>query len=114
MHSDTAEPSSRILVLTADDCKLCKNNEEEKSNLKKHLEMKDKEYNTKEQELENLYRRHDQLKEKYEQLDKDNKKYAKNLFEALKENTDLKEAASKDAEALEDALNTNQVLCEEI
>ena len=32
----------------------------------------------------------------------------------MKENTSLKEAASRDSEALEDALNTNQVLIEEI
>ena len=80
----------------------------------KHLEMKSKDFNAKEKELENLYRRHDQLKQKCEELNKDNKKYAKNLVEALKENSDLKEAANKDSEALEDALNTNQVLIEEI
>ena len=36
------------------------------------------------------------------------------MVEALKENTILKEAGKKDAEVLEDALNTNQVLIEEI
>ena len=64
--------------------------------------------------METLKRRHEQLKQKYEQTNKDNKEYAKNLFNALKENTELKEKSVSDAETLADTLSVNQVLMEEI
>ena len=64
--------------------------------------------------LETLERRHDQLKQKYEQTVKDNKVYAKRLFDALNENSALKDKAKSDAETLTDTLSVNQVLMEEI
>ena len=42
------------------------------------------------------------------------KEYAKNVFSALKENTELKDAAERDMETLTDTLSMNQVLVEEI
>ena len=47
-------------------------------------------------------------------LVKENKKYSKNLIDAIKENTELKEAAKQDAEILQDTININQVLMKEI
>ena len=67
---------------------------------------------SKEHEL--LIRRHDTLKEKYEEVIKKNKEYAKNLFVMIQEITELKENAIKDAETLTDTLSMNQVLVEEI
>ena len=54
------------------------------------------------------------MKQKYEETNKDNKEYAKNLFNALKENSDLKDKSVSDAETLADTLSINQVLMEEI
>ena len=65
-------------------------------------------------ELELLRRRHEALKEKHEETIKKNKEYAKNLFQCIKENTELKNNAEKDAETLKDTLSINQVLVEEI
>ena len=65
-------------------------------------------------EHELLMRRHNALKEKYDEAIKKIKEYAKNLFSIIKENTELKDNAIKDAETLADALSMNQVLVEEI
>ena len=81
--------------------------------LKTHKEDKEKQRKV-EKELETLQRRHEQLKQKYDNINKDNIKYSKNLFEALQENEILKETIKKDAETLQDTLNMNQVLIEEI
>ena len=67
-----------------------------------------------EKELELLRRRHDALKEKHEEANKKNKEYSKNIFSYIKENTELKNDAVKDAETLADTLSINQVLVEEI
>ena len=67
-----------------------------------------------EKELETLQRRHDQLKEKYEEAIKNNKEYAKTLFDVLKENAQLKATAESDSETLNDTLSINQVLVEEL
>ena len=64
--------------------------------------------------LELLERRHEALKEKYDEVMKKNKEYAKDVFKYIKENTDLKNNAEKDAETLADTLSINQVLTEEI
>ena len=50
----------------------------------------------------------------YDDTNKENKKYSKNLTEALKENMNLKRDAEKDAQTLEDTLSMNQVLIEEL
>ena len=65
-------------------------------------------------ELELLRRRHKTLEKKHEETIKKNKEYAKNLFQTIKENTELKNNAKKDAETLTDTLSINQVLVEEI
>ena len=59
-------------------------------------------------------RRHDHLKQKHEDAIKANKEYSKNLLNTIKENTELRTAAEKDAEVLMDTLSTNQVLIEEV
>ena len=74
----------------------------------------EKEATKSEKEMDTLKRRHEQLKQKYEQVNKDNKEYSKNLFNALKENSDLKDKSTSDAETLADTLGVNQVLMEEI
>ena len=66
--------------------------------LKTHKEDKEKqriEQRKVEKELETLQRRHEQLKQKYDNINKDNIKYSKNLFEALQENEILKETIKK-------------------
>ena len=70
----------------------------------------EKEATKSEKEMDTLKRRHEQLKQKYEQVNKDNK----NLFNALKENSDLTDKSESDAETLADTLGVNQVLMEEI
>ena len=65
-------------------------------------------------ELELLRRRHEVLKEKHEEAVKKNKEYARNLFQYIQENTELKNDAKKDAETLADTLSMNQVLVEEL
>ena len=77
-------------------------------------EPKEDENRVSEREFSILKRRHDQLKEKYDEVIKKNREYSQNLFETMKENSELKDAAEKDAEALMDALGINQVLVEEI
>ena len=114
VHNDTLEDISRVSETTSDNCTECKTKDETNQTLRVTLTDKATENNTMEKELDTLRRRHDQLKQKYDDMNKDNKKYAKNLIEALKENTLLKENAKKDVETLEDALNMNQVLIEEI
>ena len=61
-------------------------------------------------ELELLKRRHEALKEKYDDVVIKNKEYAKKLLSCIKENTELKNEAEKDAETLADTLNMNQIL----
>ena len=67
-----------------------------------------------EKKLELLERRHEALKEKYDEMNKKNKEYSKDIFKYIKENTDLRVNAERDAEALADTLSINQVLTEEI
>ena len=67
-----------------------------------------------EKKYELLERRHVALKEKYEEVMKKNREYAKDIFKYIEENTELKNNAEKDAEILADTLSINQVLTEEI
>ena len=54
------------------------------------------------------------MREKYDEILKKNKEYAKDMFKYMKEHTDLKNNAKKDSEVLADTLSFNQVLTEEI
>ena len=45
---------------------------------------------------------------------KKNKQYAKDVYKYIKENTELRSNAEKDAELLADTISINQVLTEEI
>ena len=90
------------------------------SDLKEHIdqthcgEQSEDDLSIVKKRLETIQRRHEQLKQKYEQSVKDNKVYAKSLFDTLQENSALKDKAERDAETLADTLSVNQVLMEEI
>ena len=92
-------------------CRVCQNNYRTESQLSEHIKTV---HEDAKKELELLKRRHEALKEKYDEAVNKNKEYAKKLFNCLKENTELKDNAEKDAETLADTLNMNQVLLEEI
>ena len=95
-HTETPEPISRVIVLTPDNCKECKAKEAQHNIIKNNLEKKKEDIEVILKELDLLKRRHDIMKQKYNDLNKDNKKYAKELLEALKENTCLKEEAKNE------------------
>ena len=92
-------------------CNICGKAFIEESQINSHVQ----DHNRKnEKALELLERRHEALKEKYEEAIKKNKEYAKDIFKYIKENAELKANAETDAEALADTLSINQVLVEEI
>ena len=75
-------------------CKECEEIFCDERNLGVHEENNHAHANTN-KELELLRRRHDALKEKHKETIKKNKEYAKNLFQCIKENTELKNNAEK-------------------
>ena len=83
-HTKTPKPISRVIVLTPDNCKECKKKEGQQNILQNNLEKKKEDNEVIFKELDLLKRRHDIMKQKYNDLNKDNKKYAKELVEALK------------------------------
>ena len=85
-------------------CRVCQNNFRTESQLSEHIKTVHEDVK---KELELLKRRHEALKEKYDEAVNKNKEYAKKLFNCLKENTELKDNAEKDAETLADTLNMN-------
>ena len=109
-HVTTDSASDKIVYLIPEICKQCSNkdvtihNLEARENLLKQTEKK----------LEVLERRHEQLKQKYDDITKANKEYSKTLVMTIKENTELKASSEKEAEVLMDTLHMNQVLMEEI
>ena len=103
------------------ECNQCENEFESRGQLWDHIETVHRKVNNividknhVKKELELLIRRHEALKEKYEEVVNKNKEYSKKLFSCMKENTELKNTAEKDADTLADTLNMNQVLVEEL
>ena len=92
-------------------CTKCGKTYGEERQLNDHVQDHYRKY---EKAFELLERRHEALKEKYEEAIKKNKEYAKDIFKYITENAELKSNAETDAEALADTLSINQVLVEEI
>ena len=109
-HKDSDNSVDKIVYLIPEQCKPCKIKDTRLAELERREEI----VKASERELEVLKRRHEQLKQKYDDAIKANKEYSKNLLKTIEENTQIKMSAEKDAEVLMDALNMNQVLMEEI
>ena len=109
-HETDNSGNDKIVYLIPEQCKQCRL--KDKTIIETETEMQKLKAN--ENKFDVLERRHEQLKQKYDDLVKANKEYSKNLFSTINENTELKVAAQKEAEILMDTLHMNQVLLEEI
>ena len=109
-HKEVPAPVGKVVFLTPENCKECTVKDKKLS----EAEARETIVSSNDKGHDLLKRRHDALKEKYEEVIKKNKEYAKNVFNAIKENTELRTNAEKDAEILADTLSINQVLVEEI
>ena len=110
MHTEPPSNKERIVYLIPEVCTPCVIKDKKLSEYEKN----EPHVKSTERELDILRRRHDQLKQKHEDAIKTNKEYSKNLLKTIKENTELKASAEKDAEVLMDTLSINQVLMEEV